>query len=96
MIKIKCPFCGERGYTEFQYGGDATVKAPPLDDKSNESWVEFVYLRDNPRGEHLEYWQHTQGCRSWLRVRRNTLTHAITAVEPARCVSRPSVSGEGQ
>jgi sarcosine oxidase delta subunit len=25
---IQCPFCGERPFSEFAYGGDATVKRP--------------------------------------------------------------------
>ena len=25
MLRINCPFCGERDHSEFTYGGDATV-----------------------------------------------------------------------
>ena len=49
---------------------------------------EYVYLRDNPAGEHRELWYHEQGDRSWLVVTRNTLTHEITEVELARDVAR--------
>ena len=41
------------------------------------SWYEAVYLRSNPRGMHEELWQHTQGCRAWIVVHRDTLTHEI-------------------
>ena len=43
-----------------------------------------VYMRDNPKGEHNEFWQHTLACRRWLVVRRNTVTHDILSVLPAR------------
>jgi len=26
----------------------------------------------------VEYWQHVAGCRRWLRIRRDTVTHEIT------------------
>jgi sarcosine oxidase subunit delta len=51
-----------------------------------EAWVEAVYVRSNPKGPHRERWQHSDGCRLWLIVERDTLTHAITRVEPARAV----------
>jgi heterotetrameric sarcosine oxidase delta subunit len=78
MLIIRCPHCGARDHTEFTYGGDATVKRP-ADDASVETWFDYVYLRDNPRGPHQELWQHTQGCRAWVVVTRDTLTHAIGA-----------------
>ncbi len=48
---------------------------------------DYLYLRDNPAGSHRELWFHEQGDRSWLVVTRDTLTHAITAVELARDVA---------
>jgi heterotetrameric sarcosine oxidase delta subunit len=82
MLLIPCPWCGERDHTEFTYGGDATVTRP-VAEASDREWMEYAYLRDNPRGPHLEYWHHVQGCRQWLRVARDTLTHEITQVRPA-------------
>ena len=32
-----------------------------------------VFVRDNPMGEHREYWQHVHGCRQWLFVVRDTV-----------------------
>jgi methylglutamate dehydrogenase subunit B len=83
MLRINCPFCGERDHSEFTYGGDATVIYPALD-APPEAWIEAVYVRGNPKGLHRERWQHSDGCRLWLIVERDTLTHAITSVEPAR------------
>jgi methylglutamate dehydrogenase subunit B len=76
-MRIHCPFCGERDLCEFSYLGDATVQRPD----SVEKFYEAVYLRDNLAGRHSELWYHTFGCRGWLRVTRDTRTHAIFAVE---------------
>ena len=79
-MRINCPICGERDIEEFTYLGDASFAYPSLDE-SREAWFEAVYQRENPAGEHLEYWQHSAGCRSILRVTRNTITHEISHVE---------------
>ncbi|HET8728028.1 MAG TPA: sarcosine oxidase subunit delta [Alphaproteobacteria bacterium] len=88
---IPCPWCGRRDLSEFTYGGDATVARPEAD-ASTDGWHDYVYLRDNPRGLHEELWQHTQGCRQWLRVRRDMTTHDIVgtalAAQPARAEGR--------
>ncbi len=81
MLLIPCPWCGPRAQIEFAYGGDATVQRP-ADDAPESAWHEFVHLRDNPRGPHDEWWQHSAGCRGWFRVRRDTLTHAILGSAP--------------
>ncbi len=82
MLLIPCPWCGERAQTEFTYRGDATVVRPAIDADATE-WYDYVYSRDNPRGEHTEWWQHTNGCRKWFKLRRNTWTHEILSSEPA-------------
>ena len=77
VLLISCPHCGARDQTEFAYGGDASVVRPAAD-APLEAWFAYVYLRDNPAGPHVEYWQHVAGCRRWLRIRRDTVTHEIT------------------
>ena len=89
MIRIKCPFCGERDHNEFTYGGDATKVRPEHGSNDMEAWLDYVDLRDNPRGSHREYWHHTHGCRQWLIVERDTLTHEVTSVSFAK----PTKSG---
>lgn len=84
MLRIDCPYCGLRDFTEFTYGEDASLVRPGLTNDDPEAWYEFVFLRDNPRGRHKEFWHHVNGCRQWLRVERDTLTHEIFSVEPAR------------
>ena len=81
MMLIPCPWCGPRNQVEFTYGGDATLRRP-APDAPEAAWAEYVYLRDNPCGPHDELWYHGAGCRSWLRVRRDTRTHEILASSP--------------
>ena len=78
MLLLNCPWCGERAQIEFAYGGDATVERPSDPSADNlEAWLDYVYIRDNPRGPHTEWWHHTAGCRRWFKVRRDTLTHEV-------------------
>jgi methylglutamate dehydrogenase subunit B len=75
---IPCPFCGPREHAEFAYGGDATVRRPQQSEPAwGPEWQDYVYRRANPRGRHREYWQHVAGCRQWLVVTRDTLSHEI-------------------
>lgn len=83
-MRIPCPFCGERDLVEFAYHGDAHSRRPERGSEDLENgFYEAVYLRANPAGPHEELWYHQHGCRSWLRVTRNTRTHEILAAELA-------------
>ena len=75
-MRIHCPWCGSRDRREFIYHGDATVRRPAPDAPINEH-IDFVYMRDNPRGLLTEYWHHAYGCRSFVKVVRDTKTHEI-------------------
>jgi sarcosine oxidase subunit delta len=81
MLRIDCPFCGLRDETEFSYGGDASRARPALEESSETVWNTYVFLRSNPKGLHEEYWFHQHGCRSWLRVTRDMITHDIDKIE---------------
>jgi heterotetrameric sarcosine oxidase delta subunit len=76
MLAIRCPWCGERDETEFSYGAEAAV-AYPADPAalSDAEWSEFVFVRANPKGPLLERWVHSQGCRRWFEVVRDTATN---------------------
>jgi heterotetrameric sarcosine oxidase delta subunit len=76
MLRIRCPWCGERDESEFRYRGDAASQRPAADAGVAE-FSAYVYERDNPCGWHLEWWLHVGGCRQLLRVMRHTLTHDI-------------------
>lgn len=81
MLLIPCPYCGERRFTEFTYGGDAgrTRPSDPAE-VTDQAWTDYLYRRRNPSGAHREYWHHTMGCRQWIQVVRDTATHEIEAV----------------
>jgi len=81
-MRIACPFCGPRENGEFTCLGDAKPQRPPLE-AGEEAMFDYVFLRDNFAGEMQELWYHGGGCRAWLKVTRNTLTHEISAVEAA-------------
>jgi methylglutamate dehydrogenase subunit B len=81
-MRIVCPFCGERELGEFTYLGDAKPVRPAAD-ASQDDVFDYVYLRDNVAGETSEHWYHGGGCRAWLKIMRNTLTHEISSVEAA-------------
>jgi sarcosine oxidase subunit delta len=79
MLRIQCPWCGERDEIEFRYRGDAT-RLRPAADAPVAAFSDYVYQRDNPCGWHREWWLHSGGCRQLLKIERHTLTHEIRAV----------------
>ncbi len=79
MLRIRCPWCGVRDEAEFRYRGDASVRRP-RGDAGLAAFTDYAYVRDNPRGWHLEWWLHVGGCRRLLKVSRHTVSHAIHAV----------------
>ncbi|MER8543332.1 sarcosine oxidase subunit delta [Mesorhizobium sp. M1334] len=87
MLRIPCPVCGLRDETEFNYGEDASVRRPDMDETDQKIWHDYVFIRDNPRGPHKEYWHHVSGCRQWIVVDRDTLTHEIFGSALAREVA---------
>ncbi|WP_095204427.1 sarcosine oxidase subunit delta [Mesorhizobium carmichaelinearum] len=87
MLRIPCPVCGLRDETEFSYGADATVRLPDMNEADPKVWHDYVFIRDNPRGPHKEYWHHVSGCRQWIVVHRDTLTHEIFGSALAREVA---------
>ncbi len=89
MHRIDCPWCGTRDESEFLYQGDATVSRPKSD-AAQDAFFRYVYKRDNPKGWHTEWWHHVGGCRQWVKVVRNTLTHQIHATgTPADKLKHP-------
>ena len=83
MHLINCPYCGERAEIEFTYGGDASIVRPDPATASAQEWFDHIYIRHNPRGPHVEWWQHTAGCRQWIKVYRDTWTHEVLGSAPA-------------
>lgn len=60
----------------------------PHPEATDEAWHEYVHIRTNPRGRYVEHWQHVAGCRRWLAVERDTLTHEVFSVTDGASVAR--------
>lgn len=86
-MRIPCPYCGSRDSSEFSYRGDAAPARPGADAEVS-AFHDYVYIRDNPAGLIREHWYHASGCRNWLVVRRNTVTHEIADASIAQEMPR--------
>jgi sarcosine oxidase subunit delta len=81
MLMIDCPWCGPREQTEFSCGGEAHIVRPAAPDSlTDEQWADYLFMRKNTRGPHLEQWVHTYGCRRWFNEERAPVTYRLTAV----------------
>lgn len=81
MFLIACPYCGARDEHEFSYGHEAHIARPKEPDSlSDQEWADYLFMRKNPKGPHLERWLHSKGCRRWFNVARHTVTHEILAI----------------
>ncbi len=78
MLLIACPHCGDRAQVEFVY--ERTLDSIVTLEMSGDDAMGALFTRTNPRGPSRELWRHARGCRAWLIVDRDTLTHVISAV----------------
>jgi sarcosine oxidase subunit delta len=85
-MRIPCPFCGPRDAQEFVTRGDADPVRPAIGASDDAGLYEYLYERTNPAGVQREHWYHAQGCRNWLVVTRDTVTHAIAGAVLAKDV----------
>ena len=76
-MRIPCPHCGERDVSEFRYGSDASKTRPAHDNTDFKTWADYVFMFEDPKGPHEEYWHHVLGCRQWFKLKRNTATDEI-------------------
>jgi sarcosine oxidase, subunit delta len=88
MLLIRCPYCAmERPEIEFRYAGEAH-NTRPADPSSvdDAAWADYLYLRSNPKGLHVERWRHIHGCARFFNVMRDTVSdrivHTYRAGEP--------------
>lgn len=76
MLRITCPYCGERDEQEFNWGGESHIRRPELV-ASDAQWGDYLFNRNNLKGLSFERWCHSYGCNQWFNVARNTVTHEI-------------------
>ena len=78
MFQIHCPYCDElRDEIEFAHAGEAHIARPTAKEQgemSDVAWSEFMFIRDNPRGETAERWWHQNGCNMFFNAIRHTVT----------------------
>lgn len=86
MQLLNCPWCGPRAHIEFTYIRDQQSVSTRGDgnDANIQHELERIYLRSNHPGAHQEIWQHSAGCRGWLRITRNNLTHEVEDCLPCQ------------
>ena len=77
MLRIPCPFCGERDESEFHFGGEPKPRPGPAEQVEDATWGAYLYDRANDKGPHEEIWHHLGGCRRVFVLTRDTVTHAI-------------------
>jgi heterotetrameric sarcosine oxidase delta subunit len=105
-MKIPCPLCGPRDRREFYYYGSPDYLSPMGQDADLDALDNHLFLRDNIAGEVEDLWYHELGCTAWIKVRRNTVTHAVLgaalvmaqddfapkqAPSPAKSASKPAL-----
>jgi len=89
MLLLTCPHCGiDADETELAPGGEAHLRraGPGASDEAVES---YLFLRDNPRGVHLERWRHANGCGKWFVAARCTVTLEVFGTYPAQTAGPP-------
>lgn len=90
MLILTCPVCGVTAEeTEFHAGGEAHLKrfGPGA---SEEDFEGYLFMRENPRGVHLERWRHVYGCGKWFHAARCTTTLEVFGTYPAQTLEPPA------
>ena len=83
MLLLECPHCGPRDEVEFHYGGEAHISYPENPSElSDEEWAQYLFYRNNPKGNFTERWLHNGGCRKWFNAVRDTATHEFKEFYP--------------
>ena len=67
--------------SEFNCGGEAHIVRPKnAPDLSDDQWADYLFMRKNIKGTQFERWNHSNGCRQWFNVARNTATDEILKI----------------
>lgn len=89
MLILECPYCGVMAdETELHTGGEAHLKrfGP---DSSEEEFEAYLFVRENPKGVHLERWRHSYGCGKWFHAARCTMTLEVFGTYSAQTTTPP-------
>lgn len=92
MLLIDCPYCQmARPEVEFRYAGEAHIARPPQPSATTDAeWADYLYMRTNPKGRHIERWRHVHGCGRFFNALRDTVSDRILATYAAGA-PRPSL-----
>ena len=76
MLLIHCPYCDEeRPELEFRHAGEAHIVRPDdIKSISDEEFMQFFFLRENPKGIAYERWRHVHGCGRFFNAARDTVS----------------------
>ena len=79
MLLIHCPYCTmERPEIEFRYAGEAHLtRVADASHRSDAEWADFLYMRTNPKGLHVERWRHVHGCGRFFNAVRHTVSDRL-------------------
>lgn len=78
---LPCPNCGPRDVHEFRFGGEYRRRPEP--EAAPQTWVAYIYFRNNEAGSQKEWWYHRLGCREWFLAVRDTRTNEVLEVHRA-------------
>lgn len=92
---LPCPWCGPRHAGEFRFHGAAGTRPDPAT-TTPEQWRRYLYVHDNPRGWQTESWYHSAGCRRFLTVERNTLTHEVRSARDTQLDAAPNAAEDAR
>jgi heterotetrameric sarcosine oxidase delta subunit len=79
-MKVVCPNCGPRPFSEFWFGGEVVMQdvADPSDAEAD---FQRVWFRRNAYGLQREQWFHHAGCRRWHTTQRDTITNELSVID---------------
>jgi sarcosine oxidase subunit delta len=89
MLILECPYCGVHAEeSELSAGGEAHLKrfGPGASDDDFEN---YLFMRENPKGVHLERWRHVNGCGKWFHAARCTVTLEVFGTYKAQTFEPP-------
>lgn len=90
MLILECPYCGVKAdETELHAGGEAHLKRYGPG-SSEDEFEQYLFLRENPKGVHVERWRHVYGCGKWFHAVRDTMTLQVFGTYSAQTLEPPA------